>query len=163
MDAVRSWALGVACAAVAAAMAESLCPKGTVKRIAALAGSLLLAIALLRPLAQWKDFDLASNLERYRAELEPYSGRLAAENENLMRELIVEKVAAYIVDKAAELGFSCTALVEVQPGEDGTPLPWSVEIVGGYTSGQQKALTQLIEETLGISAERQTYRRGEVK
>lgn len=163
MDAVRSWVLGIVCAAMAAALAESLCPKGAAKKISALAGALLLLLAVLQPLARWKDFDLEGSMEKYRAELEPYSDRLEQENENLMKELIAEKVGAYIVDKAAELGFSCTVRVEVQPGEDGTPLPWSVEIVGGCTSGQQSALTRLIKEMLDIPAERQTYRRGEVK
>ena len=163
MDAVRGWVLGIVCAAMVAALAESLTPKGAVKKVGALAGTLLLLLAVLQPIARWKDFDLAGSIEKYRAELEPYSGALEEENENLMKELIAEKVGAYIVDKAAELGFSCTVQVEVRPAEDGTPLPWSVEIVGGYSAGQQSALTRLIDETLDIPAERQTYRRGDVK
>ncbi len=163
MEGIRDWVIGIVCAALAAALADSLSPKGTVKKIGAFTGALVLLIAVLQPAARWKDFDLEDVLENLEAEMTPYSDQLERENENLMKEIIAEKTGAYIVDKAAELGFSCTVRVEVRQGEDGTPLPWSVEITGSYTPGQKDALVQVVAGTLDIPAERQTYRWEEVK
>ncbi len=162
MEGIRDWVIGIVCAALAAALADSLSPKGTVKKIGAFTGALVLLVAVLQPAARWKDFDLEGVLESLEAEMTPYSDRLERENENLMKEIIAEKTGAYIVDKAAELGFSCAARVEVGQGEDGTPLPWSAEVTGNYTPGQKDALVQVVAGTLDIPAERQTYRWEEV-
>ena len=51
MGVVRSWLLGVTAAALVVALAETLAPEGSVKKVCRLAGGLALLLAALRPLA----------------------------------------------------------------------------------------------------------------
>ena len=71
-----------------------------------------------------------------------------------MGTIIAEKTAAYIWDKADELGLSCTVEVTVAVGESGIPLPDTAVITGPY-SGE---LAALIQEEVGIPAEKQIWR-----
>lgn len=160
---VRDWLMGVTCAAMAVALAESLMPQGTVKKIGRLTGGLLLLLAMLQPLLRWQGIDLGELMAGYEVEVQGYSTALEEENQNLMKELIAEEAGAYIVDKAAEAGFSCTAAVEVRTGEGGVPIPWSAEIRGTYTEGQRRALSGQIAADLAIPEERQSYQWEEVE
>lgn len=60
----------------------------------------------------------------------------------------------HIWDKADELGLSCTVEVTVAVGESGIPLPDTAVITGPY-SGE---LAALIQEEVGIPAEKQIWR-----
>lgn len=160
---IKSWIIGITCAAMVVALAETLSPKGPVQKVGRLTGELLLLLAVLQPLAGWKGVDMDGLMSKYQAEFQSYSSSLEAENKNLIKEIIAEKTGAYIVDKAAELGFSCSAWVETQPDDNGTPIPWSVEIRGNYTAVQREALTQMIAADLAIPAQRQSYHWEEVE
>lgn len=77
-----------------------------------------------------------------------------AERTTALGTIIAEKTAAYIWDKADELGLSCTVEVTVAVGESGIPLPDTAVITGPY-SGE---LAALIQEEVGIPAEKQIWR-----
>ena len=49
MELVRQWLLGVTCTALVLAVADSLAPEGSVKRVCRLAGGLALLIAAVCP------------------------------------------------------------------------------------------------------------------
>ena len=50
MELVRQWLLGVACTAMVLALADSLAPKGSVKKVCRLAGGMALLLAAAGPL-----------------------------------------------------------------------------------------------------------------
>ena len=50
MELIRQWLLGMVCAAMAAALAQSLAPEGGPKRICKLAGALVLLLAAVSPI-----------------------------------------------------------------------------------------------------------------
>ena len=159
MEWIRGWLLGVTAAALAVALADSLAPEGAVKKVGKLAGGLLMAAAILRPVAGLDYTVLAGAMSRYQISVEGYGEALEVENERLMKLIIEERTGAYIQDKAAELGMTCTAQVNCKAGEDGVLYPASVTVYGELTREQQAALGRVIEGNLAIPTENQQYER----
>ena len=114
-----------------------------------LVSGLLLALAILRPLASrdWADLELPA-VPAFRA------GEQAAvyrkNQQDMLSAIIAEKTEAYIWDKANRLGLPCTATVTTAAGESGIPLPDAAVIRGPYS----EELARCIEEEVGIPAEK---------
>lgn len=159
LDIIRQWLLGITCAALVAALAESLTPPGTIRKIGRLTGGLVLLIAVLRPLCSLDQDALTRALTEYKLELSAYSDELGEENRSLMKGIIEERSDAYIQDKAESMGIQCQISVEV--GEEGDwPVPESVTVFGALTEEQRAELAQTIEADFAIPAERQYYESG---
>lgn len=143
------------------AVADALMPPGAVRRVGKLVCGLVLLGAVLSPVAgldvesgrQWLDGYLASVRNR--------EAELTETVESQMKGIIEQEYAAYIVDKAAELGLTCTARVECELSEDGLYLPVRTEVAGLKTAGGQEKLIRVIEADLGVPAERQFYKEEE--
>ena len=154
---VRQWLLGVACTALVLAIADSLAPDGSVKRICRLAGGLALLLAAVGPVLRLDSGILAQTLEEYRAMVQRYEDALEKQNNLFYQAIIEESAAAYIVDKAEEMGISCQAEVTFSYDEDGVPCPWEVTARGDWTDGARKAMERLLEDDLGVPPQRQHY------
>ncbi len=159
MEWVRSWLIGVTAAAMVVALADSLAPDGAVKKIGKLTGGLLLAVAILRPVAGLDYASMSGILANYRMEAAGYSSALETENMRLVKTIIEEQTGAYIQDKAAELGADCTTEVTCQADGDGSPYPASVIVYGELTPAQEDGLRRTIEGDLAIPAQHQQYER----
>lgn len=159
MDVIRQWITGITCASIILAAAESLMPEGGVKKAGRLAGGLLLMLAVVQPLAGVDYEALSEALGRSRAWDAGYSEALELENLELMKLIIEEQTAAYISDKAEELGMECTAQVVYHYGADGEVWPESVTVRGVFTQSQQESLSRTLEAELAIPTENQTYER----
>ena len=160
LELIARWVLGVTAAALAVAVADALCPEGSVRAVLRLTGGLVLLTAVLTPLLRLDTEALGRALTEYRLELDGAAARLEEENETLMRDIIEEQAAAYIQDKAAGQGIDCRVSVEAA-GTGDWPVPTSVTVEGTLTEGQRAALTQMIQADFAIPAERQTYESGE--
>lgn len=158
MDLIRSWLVGITCAAMIVALCESLSPTGAVRKVGRLTGGLVLLLAIIQPVMKLDTRDLAGLLAQYRAEAAGYSTQLETENERLMKTIIEEQTGAYILDKAAALGADCQVSVSAQTREEGAyPVPETVTVIGNLSEIQRTALSRSIETDLAIPAERQTY------
>ena len=157
MVVVRQWIVGVTCAAVLLAITQCLMPSGAVRRVGRLAGGLLLLLAVIAPLASLDVEALGAALTEYRMAESDSTALLELENERLVKTIIEEQTAAYISDKASELGGTCTAAVTYEYGEDGTACPVAVTIRGTLTEQQRSRLIGIIETDLAIPEENQTY------
>ena len=159
MDLIRSWLIGITCAAMLVALAESLSPNGAVRKIGRLTGGLVLLIAILQPVMKLDMRDLSGLLAQYRMEAGGYSQDLEKENKKLMKSIIEEQTGAYILDKAEALGIEgCEVSVEaVVSGEGEYPVPEAVTVIGALTESQRSALSRQIEAELAIPAERQIW------
>lgn len=153
---IRNWLLGVTCAAMLLALAESLAPEGNIKRICRLAGGLVLVFAAISPVVKLDEVDLARLTRSYQLSAEEYSKTLESKNDFLYETIIAENTAAYILDKAKELGMTCRVSVTVG-WDDGTPRPAAVTIQGDWTPQQKETLRQMIEQDLGIPAPMQYF------
>ena len=150
---MRAWLLGIVLTSLAGGLARQLAPQGREQAMVRLAAGLLLAAAILRPLAgqRWDAEALLPDMPDLRA------GEQAAayqkNQQDALSAIIAEKTEAYIWDKANQLGLDCTVSVSTAPGESGVPLPESAVIHGTY-SGE---LARCMEEEVGIPAEKQIW------
>lgn len=150
---MRAWLLGIVLTSLAGGLARQLAPQGREQAMVRLAAGLLLAAAILRPLAgqRWDAEALLPDMPDLRA------GEQAAayqkNQQDALSAIIAEKTQAYIWDKANQLGLDCTVSVAAAPGEGGIPLPESVTVRGRY-SGE---LARWLEEEVGIPAEKQIW------
>ena len=145
---VRQWLLGIVAAALAAALADCLISQASLRRLARLAGGVLMALALLRPLGTLAGVSLS--LEDWRGRREALEAQYRSAQDETLTAIIEEETAAYIVDKAAELGLETR--VRVRAAERGASLEvW-------LTIPRAEALARWLEETLSIPAEAQHWR-----
>lgn len=154
MGAIKDWLLSVTAAALIVALAQALIPEGAVKKISALIGGMVLLTVMMRPVAT---LDLEA-LTQWTAAYVPAEDTQTDQGGQMMKSLIAQKTSAYIVDKGAALGTSCQAAVQVETDESGWPVPWEAEITGALSPEQRSALSQAMEEDLGIPPTRQHFR-----
>ena len=159
VELLGKWLMGVTCAAMILALAEGLSPAGGPKRAARLAGGLLLLLAVIKPLLSLDGSDLTRTMTEYRLEAEYSAQALEGENKTLMKDIIEAQTAAYIQDKAAALGITCTVQVEADEAAE-YPVPKVVTITGELSREERQALTEQIEADFAIPADRQYYESG---
>lgn len=158
IELIRTWLIGITCAAIVVALCESLAPNGAVRKVGRFTGGLVLLIAVLQPFLTLDMRDLSGLLNEYRVEAGSYSTQLETENEKLMKNIIEDQTGAYILDKAAALGIDgCEISVEAAAREGEYPVPEAVTVTGNLTESQRSALSRQIEADLAIPAERQIW------
>lgn len=160
MALARQWLIGVTSAALLAAIADGLMPKGPVKQIGTLICALLLLCVLLRPVLTSEfggAIQIFSSMEEQAAQQRE---QLSEQSDTLLKQSIEHRCSAYIVDKAAQLGAVCQVQTECVPGEGGMWLPAIVRVTGQMEPETRKALSQVIEKELGIDMEHQLYSGG---
>lgn len=158
---LRDWLLGVTCAAMVLAIAEALTPEGSIRKICRLAGGLVLLLAAVSPVVKLDEADLTRALTEYRVTAQDYGDALVEKNNILYKTIIEENTAAYILDKAKELGISCGAEVIFAYDEDGNPYPEEVRVFGRWTEAQKAELSRVLETELGIPPGQQMFERTE--
>lgn len=161
MELVRQWLTGVTCAALIAALANGLMPKGPVKQVGKLVCALVLLCAVLRPVLSMDIPEAGQITSGLHGQVEDNRAQLERQGSTMLKTLIERECGAYIVDKAAQLGLVCRAQVECVPGEGGTWLPHTARVTGQLDDGQRRELTAVIRSELGIDPERQVYAGGE--
>ena len=152
MAGLRSWLLALVAASLICALADALMPKGAVKRVGRLVCGLVLASAILSPLAGLDVESGQSWLERHLASVEFQRAELEEEVNGQMKVIIEQDYAAYIVDKAAQLGAACSARTECRR-DGGLYLPQRVEVTGAVPPPLQAELVQIIVRDLGVPEE----------
>lgn len=154
MALLRTWLLGVAAAAVLAAIAQSLTPPGPVKKVAGLVCGLVLLWAMLSPLAGG-EAPAPAQWAGYLEQIEIQAQELQNQAQQQRKAVIEERLEAYILDKAAQQGYSCRVQVECREGDEGLFVPDRARISAPRQAWPE--LSRILEEDLGIPAERQTY------
>lgn len=153
MGALRQWLLGVVLTAFAASLAGELAPGGRERGAVRLVGGLLVLLALLRPLAGLGGTAVPAMKADLSGQTQAQAERYRREGRETLSAIIEQRTASYILDKACGLGLECGVEVTVSAGESGVPLPSGVTITGGYSA----ALAALIEEGVGIPADKQIW------
>lgn len=151
MTAVREWLLSLVCTAMLISAAERMAPEGGMRKLVSMTGGLILLVMLMRPVVRMDTDVLKADYGGYLLAVERRQEELAKEQDAQLRQLIEHKTAAYISDKAGQLGLDCSVEVRCAAEEDGIPYPWSAEIFGETS----KELESWMERELDIPAERQ--------
>ena len=147
---LRDWLLGIACAAMVLALAESVAPEGSIKRVCRLTGGLVLMLVTIGPITDLSQIGFQTITRQYESGAQAYQEKLELENDFIYESIIAERTAAYISDKAEDMGISCQVTVTVGRGQDGVPKPSAAHITGNLTQQQRSALRQVLESDLGI-------------
>ena len=121
---MREWLLGIVLTAFAGGLARQLAPRGREQAMVRLVSGLLLALALLAPLAEltgaaWEGEALEAAAFRQRTREQEALYR--KNQQEVLAAIIAEKTEAYIWDKANRLGLACEVRVTTAAGESGIP------------------------------------------
>ncbi|MCI8552294.1 MAG: stage III sporulation protein AF [Lawsonibacter sp.] len=163
MGAVGRWLTAVISVSLLCAMAGALMPQGAVKQVGRLVCGLVLLAAILSPLREL-DVDAGRRwLDSYLDSTGQWEAALKETVNRQMKTIIEEECAAYIVDKAAQLGLRCTLRVECRETEEGLYLPLRAEVCGPLSDSDQTLLIRLIAEDLGIPEEEITIDKEETQ
>jgi stage III sporulation protein AF len=128
-------------------------PAGSVGKLSAFTGGLLLLLALLRPLPQIKPEQLLSKPEARRETLTQRQEELSREAQSQLEAGIAQEAAAYISNKARQLGLDVSVRVNTRISPEGIPVPAEAVFSGAYVP----ELAAYTEQELGIPAERQVW------
>lgn len=151
MDAIRSWAMSVCLAALAAGIAGMLAPKGNLEKIYRFAITLFFLCSVLVPLISLRHVSLptfaVSSADPQAAEL---SQTVADQTLQQVRENVAD-VARSVCQKQGVTPISVD--VVVQKDANGAYDPQSVSIsIHATDAGRQSAVVSAVQSTLGIPA-----------
>lgn len=149
MDQLKTWLLGVIFTSFACALAGELVPKGRERALVRMVSGLLTVLALLRPLGLIEREPVSISVGDFSRQAEVYR----QEQKNTLSDIIAERLATYIWDKATGLGVVCEVRVMMSCDDSTVPLPESVEIRAAY----HPVLAAWLEEVVGISADKQIW------
>lgn len=164
MEWMRSWLFSVAAAALISTLAVTLTPQGAPKKLAKLAGGLLLLIVMLEPVKTLRSGDISGVLAEYQRDYSRYAQAFTEENQALTKSIIEAQTAAYISDKATGLGLQITqTTVTCRLTEEGFPTPSRVYVQGRGPDDAWDALSAAITTDFGLDKEHQRLERMDPK
>ncbi|SHI08267.1 Stage III sporulation protein AF (Spore_III_AF) [Sporobacter termitidis DSM 10068] len=153
-EALRSWIIGLAGAAMVTAVAMTVTPEGRVKKVVSLICGLVTIIALIKPIVGFNYADFAKSLASYQKDAEGFSGQMDSSNEKLTRLIIEDKCATYILDKGKSLDMDdLEVTVTASWSEDGYWYPSGARLTTNADKAKRDKLGQSITSELGIPPE----------
>ena len=160
IDLVREWLMGITGAAILAAVADALMPRGGVKYVGKLLCGLVLLSAVLSPLLAYYDGKAAYSVVGYEETIEQLTAELERGRYEQVKPLIEEQLSAYSMDKMERERLACQVLVECALGENGVYLPTTVTVIGGLGEEERNAVISLLSSDLGVDAACFVFREG---
>lgn len=156
-EAVRNWILSIMAAALLLSILEAASPKGPVRGVVRLAAGLVLFLVIVSPLASGLPGWITSGLSEELASVTAFSEDLEETNESYLETIMSQRASEYIVTQAEEMGLSLTASVTCEWTEEGLPVPAEAVLQGAISEKEREALSNIIQEELGIAKEQITY------
>lgn len=159
---MQNWLFSIVCAALVAAVAETLSPKGLPKQLARYAGGLLVLLAVLGPVKRLDSSAIGDAMADWKGRLGGNTEAFAQQNTQAAKAIIAQETAAYISDKAAGLGITqCRVEVRCRMTEEGFPAPETVRVEGCGDETAWQSLSRAITADFAIEREAQTLERME--
>ncbi|MBQ0038175.1 MAG: hypothetical protein KBS74_05825 [Clostridiales bacterium] len=152
MASLRSWILEFIASAMLLSVLYGLLPRGIMRTVAGITGGLIMLLVILRPVAGTDWERLSDRYAAYQMDIQEKIEQYQEDDEKEMEEIIQEKTAAYISDKAVQLGLDCRAQVDTEL-RDGVPYPIAVTL----DIPKNGELSEIIRQDLGISADHQRW------
>ena len=157
IEGVKSWLTGIIMLCILCAAADSLMPEGAARKAGKLVCSMALVCVMLKPVGALKGVDLTGVIREYSREVEEVQLELERQVSATQKTVIEEQCAAYIADKAAQLGVICRVEVECEPTDEGIWLPARVRLWGGFSDVEQSRMTDFLVRQFGVGVEEQSY------
>ena len=128
MTFLTKWLLSIIGTAFLIAIAEALMPDQKVREVGRLVGGLLLLLALLNPLLQFRLGEWDLSVDDYFSQVEEKENTYRQQQTDSFEILIKEECETYIVTAAEELGLTVSAQIETAFDENGTVQLTSVRL-----------------------------------
>jgi Stage III sporulation protein AF (Spore_III_AF). len=158
MALIKSWITGVAAASLIAAILIALSPPGKSRKITIFASGFMLIVAMIKPVIGFDYSTFSSSVMQYGTMGQEYSVMLKEKNDSMLKRIIEERSAAYISDKATNLGMeNITVKVGSEKGDGEYPYPYDVHVKAKYSISQKKALSDYLESEFGVPVSRQYW------
>lgn len=150
MEGIREYVLSLTAAALLCGLLLAIPQEGTAKELTKLLCAVALTLCALGPLVRMDWSGIRGGLENFESLGQAYAAQGENEARQAMEDIIKQRTAAYILDKAQELGLNLEA--EVELGEDG--LPSAVRLQGQAPPYSRELLEQTLTRELGIAKEK---------
>jgi len=154
---LRAWALRIAGTALLAAAALALAPESGAKKILRAVCGMAAVIALLSGVRAFDSRSFAAYAAYYRQQADAAAEEAADAASAETRRIIEERCAAYILDKASELGLEARVSVRAVWSREGYWYPAGAEIAAAGPEQAKEELRQFIAAELGVSREEQIW------
>ena len=154
INAVKEWIVQSIAAMLLVSVIQQLIPEGTIRKITAFLGGLILLIVMLQPIPKIKELDLESKFETLQQEFEKEKEDFEEINRERLAVEIERQVSEKIEQKAEAYGKTITVYVETEENAEKIPVPSCVEIEGEY----QQELAAWIEAEWKIPSHQQKWK-----
>jgi len=154
LEALRTWIIGIAGAAVIASICMAVTPDGKVKKVVALVCGLVIMLMLVNPVIGFDYGIFSQSYAQFRGQAEGISLEMTDFNEKLTGLIIEEACQAYILDKGTQLGIhDLTVQVSVRQSGDGYWYPYAARLTSAADKELRDQLGRIIHTELGIPPE----------
>lgn len=156
MAEIREYLIGVTVAAILCGIVTALSgEKGFLGAVMKLLTGLLMALALVSPWVTISLDGLFGWTEAVKTDAESVVQQGQSLGEETYRQVIKERLEAYILDEAQALGLDLTVAITL--ADDGTPIPVAAELTGSASPYLKQRLSLLLANELGIEKEDQIW------
>ena len=154
MAEIREYLIGVTAAAILCGIVTTMSEeKGFLGSAMKLLTGLLMALALVSP---WVNIPL-DDLFGWTDSIQSDAGAIVQQGQSIgeetYREVIKQRLEAYIQDEAQALGLDLSVTVSLN--EDGTPIPVAAELIGSASPYLRQRMTLFLTNEWGIEREDQ--------
>lgn len=156
---MKNYLLSVISSAMLLSLTQSLLPKGSVRQVASFVGGLLVVLAVLSPVVDLDVHSLSDAFTEFSLETETFGIQTEDAGQEWMADIIKQRCATYIWDKANALGADLEVEV-ILSEEEGYPIPVSVVLTGKATPEQKTRMEEYISGDMGIPVQRQEWKIG---
>ncbi len=153
---LNGWLMTILTVSLFCALAEALMPEGPVRKVGKLVCGLALLCGVLIPVFEPGAVEELFWQSGWSGAASVDAGALEQQLGQDMKRLIEQRCAAYIQDKAEQMGVSCTIQI-VCKTEGELFVPDRAELTGPIPDAIRGKLARVLEQDLGIPQERQVF------
>jgi len=138
-------------------IAMTIAPKGAARAVIGVVSGLVIIIVLLGPLASLRKVDLSGFSLDLSERIVSSDENLLIEQDNLLKELIVEKTSAYILAKAQALEVDCEVIITLDDSSPPLPIAAVIKANIQYDPVFQREMSGFLAFDCGIPKENVSF------
>lgn len=156
MESLRSYILGVVCAAIICSLLQRLVHSGSASPIVKMLSGIVMTLCVMGPLISLELGSVNDLISSYAYDAQQAVNIGVEQSKEQLKNSITEATRTYILDKAKAMGADIAVTVVLT--DDEVPVPWKVEVTGSISPYARNELQQIMEDDLGISKENQIWK-----
>lgn len=153
---MRKYLMSVISAALLVTLLQQFVPKGKLKQLLGVVGGLVMILTVVAPVTSINDDIIPTAISKFSMQTRELQTGIQVKNRELAARIINNRCSEYILDKAAQMGVEVS--VEITMSEQDYPYPIEIEIIGNVSQQDRDILSNMIEQELGVTKERQVWK-----